>query len=151
MLVKRVGDSTDRLTNGKYYTVIQDTITDDNGHVMKPCLSKPKYWEIVDLTEEENTMSEVPVPAKELLVEDVTLINGMRAEEVRSDALVDLIIGERQKIEHLELIGVGDASSYVRRATAHHQLNIKDICNILDKREDYIDRLGTREKAVRVD
>lgn len=125
----RVGPSTDRLTHGKVYQVIEGRIKDDNGRPMTPCLEQRVmhvYWEYVETTTEKETSTM-------LTIKTVTLVNGTDANELDIERFLQLIKEEEVKLDYLATFKV--KSKAIDKLKAKHEDNIKALLELLDKPE----------------
>lgn len=71
---------------------------------------------------------------KMLKIEDVTLIDGKRVEEVSNEVIMNLIVREEERIEDLEKIKT--ESKAISNLKAKHTDNITKLVSFLDAREE---------------
>ena len=129
--VRRVSNSTHRVTQHQVYDVVNgNQIYDNNGKLFTPSM-KPSFWVIVDnnvKTKEDKPMSKV------LKIEDVTLVNGERVSDFSEESLIRLIIEEEKKVEYLSKINVN--SKAIHSISERHLANVGRLVELLDSKSD---------------
>ena len=127
-VIKRVGNSTSRLTHGKEYGVRHGRITDDNGRPMRVC-SEPRvmhrYWVHVETTTNES------MEIKMLTITNVTLVNGTDATELNTERFLELIKQEEAKLEYLASFKV--KSKAIEALAIKHGANIVTLVELLEQ------------------
>lgn len=129
MLIMRIGKSTDRTTQGKYYEAYYKhsklTILDDKGTPLCPQITNKDFWEIVNEPnqpkQQKNTM---------LVIENDTRINGKKAKDYTLDEILHFIRQEESAIEPLEKYQ--NSSKKIDSLIVKHKRNIAKLLVFID-------------------
>lgn len=165
MFVRRVATSNSRITQGEIYKVHfhnsggKRYIIDDNGDQMRPS-SNRKYWieetreryaeravketpNFIDFDEETKQTENKETVMKHVKIENVVLVNGVRADEMSEDQIIELISNEEVKVANLvevktklSLIDkIKGESKAINKIMNRHVDNIIALVAILDLRD----------------
>lgn len=155
MWVKRIGKTTDRVTQGVcYQTDHTGRIMDDNHSFMTPCLEIHGYWVEVDgipntinasqIAAATISASQINYLAKgepkmgrsnQLTIEKVTLVNGRPISDYSSDDVIRLVQQEEAKKKTLSELpqSILDKSKAIQGLIAKHDQNIEALIEVLDQ------------------
>lgn len=134
--VRRLAKSTDRVTKGAVYELRSDnTILDNQGRSMQPYLEESEvgkvYWEIVSIPALDCEVNSEKTKEKEMVkIEKVTLINGMRADKLKAQDLIDMIVTCRADMAELRALDI--QSKYVDKQVAAIEAAIVELTELLD-------------------
>ena len=143
--IRRVGPSNDRVTHGAVYTVFQkdgrDIIEGDGGGELHPSRTGPLppngkvYWEEVNLTKEEPTMTNpTPIDRADVTITPTIMINNACQSCYSLDQLIGMMREEEQRIATLKEINT--TSSAITKKIKQHEENLKQLAKIADARDE---------------